>query len=62
MCRNEKKLPACALDCLSLVEDHVLPFNSIEILVVGDDELVARDDNVEGSFFRVEILRVPKLS
>eukprot|EP01136_Pigoraptor_vietnamica_P043776 Opistho-1_new@19633 len=61
----EQRLPAgarAALDCLRLVEDHVLPADALKILLVRDHQLIARDQDVEGGVARVELFLVPVLA
>lgn len=40
---------ATTLDSLCLIKDHVLPFETLQIDAVGDDEIVRGDDDMEGS-------------
>ena len=54
--------PGATLDGLRLVQDHVLPFDSLEVLDVLDDELIGRDDNVERGVLRVQVVLVPKFT
>lgn len=61
----EEHLPAStrrALDGLRFIEHHVLPIDPVEVLVVGHDQLVRSDHDVETRLGRVQIPRVPKLA
>ena len=50
--------PVTALDGLSLVQDHVLPLDALEVLGVSDHKLVAGDEDVERSLTpREELLQ-----
>lgn len=47
-------LPAAALQGLGLIQDHVLPFDPLEVFHVLDHQLVAGDHHVEGGVLRVQ--------
>lgn len=47
-------LPGAALQCLGLIQDHVLPLDPLEILDVLHDQLVARDHHMERRVLGVE--------
>lgn len=47
-------LPAAALQRLGLIQNHVLPFDPLEVFHVLDHQLVAGDHNVERGILRVE--------
>ena len=47
-------LPGAAFQCLGLIQDHVLPFDPLEVLDVLDHQLVACDNHVEGCILRVK--------
>lgn len=40
-------LPGTAFQCLSLIQNHVLPFDPLEVLDILDYELVACDHHME---------------
>lgn len=40
-------LPAAALQCLGLIQNHVLPFDPLEVFHILDHQLVARDHHME---------------
>jgi len=62
----EQCLPAHAgrvLDILSLVENHILPFDALEVLLVLGDELVAGNQDVErGVLVIADLFLAPELS
>ena len=41
--------PVRTFDCLSLIQHHILPFYSSEVLFIRNQELVARNENVKSS-------------
>lgn len=47
-------LPAAALQRLGLIQNHVLPFDPLEVLHVLDHQLVARDHHMERGILRVQ--------
>lgn len=47
-------LPAAALQGLGLIQNHVLPFDPLEVLDVLDHQLVAGDHHVERGILRVQ--------
>lgn len=47
-------LPGAALQCLGLIQNHVLPLDPLEILDVLHHQLVARDHHVERRVLGVE--------
>lgn len=53
--------PAATLDGLCFIQYHVLPLDSLEVLDVLDDQLVAGDDHMEGGLLCVQTLLVPEL-
>jgi hypothetical protein len=56
-------VPGDALDGLCLVQHHVVPLDAVEVLGVGDDELVRRDHHVERRRLRVvRVLARPELA
>lgn len=44
---SKTALPAAALQCLGLVQHHVLPLDPLEVLDILDHQLVACDDDME---------------
>lgn len=52
--KDQTRLPAAALQCLGLIQDHVLPFDPLEVFHVLDHQLVAGDHHVEGGVLRVQ--------
>ena len=55
-------LPVCALQCLCLVQNQVLPLDTIEVLEVCNNQLVTCNHNVKTCFPCVQVLLVPKLT
>lgn len=51
---HHSALPGAALQCLGLIQDHVLPLDPLEILDVLHHQLVARDHHVERRVLGVE--------
>lgn len=50
----EQDIPSCAcrtFDSLSLIQDHVLPLDALEIHCIRDNKVVARDDDMEARIF-----------
>ena len=62
----EQRLPTDTgrvLDILSLIEDHVLPLDTLEVLLILGDELVAGDQDVERSVLVIaNLLLAPELA
>ena len=51
------------LDILSLVENHILPLDTLEVLLILGDELVAGNQDVERSVLVItDLLLAPELS
>lgn len=40
-------LPSAALQCLGLIQNHVLPFDPLEVFDILDHQLVACDHHME---------------
>jgi len=55
-------LPVCALQGLSLIQNQVLPLDTIEVLEVCNNQLVTGNHNMKTCFPRVQVLLVPKLT
>lgn len=55
-------LPVCALQGLSLIQNQVLPLDTIEVLEVCNNQLVTCNHNVKTCFPCVQVLLVPKLT
>jgi hypothetical protein len=55
-------LPAGALEGLSLIQNQILPLDTIEILEVCDNKLVTCDHNMKTCFLCVQVLLVPELT
>jgi hypothetical protein len=55
-------LPAGALEGLCLIQNQVLPLDTIEILEVCDNKLVTRNHNMKTCFLCVQVLLVPELT
>lgn len=49
-------LPGTTLECLSLVQYHVLPLDPLEILYILHHQLVAGDNYMEGGILSVKSL------
>ena len=49
-------LPGTTLECLSLIQYHVLPLDSLEILYILYHQLVTGDNHMEGGILSVESL------
>lgn len=60
--RERKPIPVDALDCLSLVQHHVVPLQAIEELEVLNHNLVTGDDYVETGFSRPKVLSVEEFA
>jgi hypothetical protein len=62
--RNTKVnvLPAGALEGLCLIQNQVLPLDTIEILEVCDNKLVTCNHNMKTRFLCVQVLLVPELT
>lgn len=58
---SQTYVPAATLDSLSLVKDHVLPLDSLEVLDILDHQLVTGDEHMKGGILLVEQLLVPVL-
>ena len=51
------------LDILSLIKDHILPLNALEVLLILGDELVTGDQDVErGILVVADLFLAPELS
>lgn len=51
------------LDVLSLIENHILPLNTLEVLLILSDELVAGNQYMEGGILVVaDLFLAPELS
>lgn len=62
---TEQQLPSHrggTLNGLRLIQNQILPFDSIEILVIGHNQLVTGDDHMKTGLTRVQIFGVPKLT
>jgi hypothetical protein len=55
-------LPVGALEGLCLIQNQVLPLDTIEILEVCDNKLVTCDHNMKTCFFCVQVFLVPELA
>lgn len=55
-------LPVCALQGLCLIQNQVLPLDTIEVLEVCNNQLVTCNHNVKTCFPCVQVLLVPKLT
>lgn len=54
-------IPGTTLECLSLIQYHVLPLDPLEILYVLHHQLVAGDHHMEGCILSVEgLLQIQK--
>ena len=51
-----------ALDCVGFIQDHVLPFQPLEIFLVGNNYLIAGDENMKWGVLLAKPTRVPKLA
>lgn len=47
-------LPGAAFQSLSLIQNHVLPLDPLEVLHILDDQLVARNHHVERCILSVK--------
>ena len=54
ICLYGNALPGAAFQCLGLIQNHVLPFDPLEVFDVLDHQLVARDNHMEGCILRVK--------
>jgi hypothetical protein len=59
---NVNVLPVGALEGLCLIQNQVLPLDTIEILEISDNKLVTCDHNMKTCFLCVQVLLVPKLT
>lgn len=50
------KLPGATLECLCLIQHHILPFNPLEILHILDYKLITGDHHVERSILSIQSL------
>jgi hypothetical protein len=55
-------LPVGALESLCLIQNQVLPLDTIKILEVCNNKLVTCDHNMKTCFPRVQVFLVPKLA
>jgi hypothetical protein len=55
-------LPVGALEGLCLIQNQVLPLDTIEVLEVCNNQLITCDHNVKTCFPCVQVLLVPKLT
>ena len=55
-------IPGTALDGLRLVQYHVVPLDTLKVLDVLDDQLVAGNQDVELTVYGVEEMLTPELT
>ena len=57
-----ESLPGAALDSLCLIQDHVMPLDTLEVFNVLDDKLVAGDEDVELTVHCMKEMLTPELT